>query len=1277
MQHLVARRGSILVAVLGITALIMVLVLGVLSLGRDSTRRSNSVADGLEAEALAGLPAEIIATQLKRATTQTVAPDGSPLLWASQPGMIRVFGTQVPAGKDRAQAEMHYRLYSAPVINSTTLDVAAEAAALADWASQPAVFTDLNEPVASTRSGQLDTVYLIVDPAATGRVEGFALRSPAPGADAGAHPMPMPAAWIYVLKDGRLVVPHSTSGTSASFSPEVVTRLNPVVGRIAFWTDDESCKLNVNTASEAAAWDVPRANTRTERGWAASPPSAQEYHRMAGHPAFTSLSPVLRGFGRASVLDPQWPKPDPLDPQDVESSAAWLQYQNCYQALTPHGMVMPWTTGSVAKQDRHYASVEELRLDPQRQNNGKNAGFLMDPDDARLAKFFLTTHSVAPELNPFGGPKIALWSLPQDTAARTNEDWRISQSSAFNSSLTTTDRHEFAFQRYADWTGPAGPGSSQSSTDDWSQVPRNRELYAWLQSMTSASIPGYGGRFVDKYGTVSRDQILTSMFDMMRWSGNGASLPPAPGEASPQGVAEHSALPLTVPGHGFGRFPTITEVAVVFVFTDVERMEDGTPRDDDHDGICDRATKLRAFMVVNPFVPAAGPPAVSPAWSLRYRRLMHWYVGPGITLNLPGGSVLDRCVLSGSLPLNTGLPWGGHASAYAGFAAQFLQADGSLRRIGGRDDPARDFPFISLTDVKLSPADGRPGSPLAFSGGNIIVDIMRVDAPAQPPRAGDSIQSIELVFPPAALPVPELRVDDFVAGPRAVEDHFKPVLVNGEMRLPLIQRGDIVRSMVLNPDGPSHGDVRLLALRPELLGDDAIGWFVPHADYGTTKAEAQTLRDGAYMTTGQYGVSGPGGGPQSTMHTGGKLLPGVTFAGNAVPAVTSLLNGAMQPPVGGDAGGRLGDWESGGGVLEDGPFVNRSESWPQGAFTRGGTALNLNEGVSHAASAVMFGAIPSGGYGGRVNASDAAVETTPRPWQTLLFCPNPAGRTSAASGPGRYDSKARDHFGFASPPDHLWMEFFWLPVTQPWALSRGLATAGKVNMNFQMMPYTWIHRATAMHGAMKGVRVTAISTAAMMAGGESAKGQEDGGPLGATFRYEINADKTLAAFEERFDSGDIFRTPSDICEMFLVPRRIAGQSYEVKGLAPPDPAALEAKDMTGWWNGAEADPADAFEATGDNLREAPYAALQPRLCTQSNVFRVHYRVQYLRKSRSTRPEVWDEKQDHVAGERRGSDVIERRYSPGPEPVPDPATVGGASLHAMQEFNIIEHFNFAP
>ena len=1244
-----AACGAAIVIVLVFVAMIMMLVLAVLGTGMQSRKQSAAVAKIQEVEALEGLPAQIIITQLQRATLPGTTADGERLTWASQPGMIRVFGTQVPAGKNRPAARMHYRLYSAPVMNSAALDLTQEVASMNSWNVQTAAYTDLNEPVVSNQGGTLMKRFPIADPAAVGRMAGFTLRRAAPAISA-AHPLPMPAAWIYVLRDGRLVMPANTSGSQATFAADAVTAANPIVGRIAFWTDDESCKLNLNTASEGGAWDMPAANTQVERGNAMKAPAAVESYRISGHPAFTSLSPVLRNFGGAAAGSTQWPKPDDINPQTADSSSPCLKYLAQYQTLVPHGV----SSDLVVQQGRHFATVDEFFYDPKRQPNGSSAGFLMEQGDLNMARFFLTTHSAASDLNPFGGPKISLWMVPQDASQRTAVDRRVMAGCTLNAG--TSQPFEFAFQRAANWSSTASQGSSQSMSDDWSQVQRNRELYAWLQQLSSTSIPGCGGKFLDKYGAHSRDQLLTSMLDMLRWSANtSAYLPPA------SGLAEQSAVPLTIddpskPTRGFGRFPTVSEVAVVFAFTDVERSSNGQPRDDNKDGICDRATKLRAFLVVNPMLPACGAPVVSPAWSVRIRRLQHLTIGQGIGLLLPGGNVRNCCTLTSALS-----PSGGGTSAYACFASQFLQANGTPKQMGLLSDPARGFPFISSGDVGLQSGMGMPGTALRFSGGAIIVDLMEPNAPLTPPKPGDAIHSVEMEFPDQAIPMPSLLVTDFAKGPRTLSQRFTPVMVGTEMRLPIIQRGDIVRSMVLNANGPSQGDTRLVAARRELLMPDATNWYCPHPDYGGTatpaaqlKPEAQSLRDGAYMLTGQFGSI-----PQPTRSTAGTLLANVRFADNAIPSVPVGLTGSA------------GDWESGRGLLEDGPFVNRSSLQPAAYFTRGSTPVNspaATEPLGEISSAICFGALPSGVYGDSSSA-------TPRPWQTLLFCPNPAGRSTPANQPGQ---AAVDHYGFGSPPDHLWLEFFWTPVTQPWPMSMDFATAGKVNLNHQLMPFTWVQRATALHGAFKGVRITAIPTAALDDQGDSAKGRSDGNPLDATFRYEIDEEKTVTGLNLRLDTGDVFRTASEICEQFLVPRRITGHTYNGNGFSPPDPANQQAADMTSWWNGAPSSASDAFEATGDNLRESPYAQLYPRLCTQSNIYSVHYTVQLLKQARSAKPNEWDETRDHVQAERRGCCVIERHLARQTSPLPDPATSSTArSLHEAQTFRILSQTPFVP
>jgi hypothetical protein len=118
--------------------------------------------------------------------------------------------------------------------------------------------------------------------------------------------------------------------------------------------------------------------------------------------------------------------------------------------------------------------------------------------------------------------------------------------------------------------------------------------------------------------------------------------------------------------------------------------------------------------------------------------------------------------------------------------------------------------------------------------------------------------------------------------------------------------------------------------------------------------------------------------------------------------------------------------------------------------------------------------------------------------------------------------------------------------------------------------------------------------------------------------------------------------------------------------------------MLTWWEGNPAQPDDAFEATGDNSRESPYAQLYPRLCTRSNVFTVHWRVQLLRKSRATKPNEWDATRDTVAGEQRGATMIERYLDPNADKLPDFARASrGDAVDDYYRWRIVSRKPFTP
>jgi len=62
----------------------------------------------------------------------------------------------------------------------------------------------------------------------------------------------------------------------------------------SFWTDDETCKLNINTASDGAYWDVPRVFTKEDMAYGRFQPGTGDHslrHAPGGHVASERADP--------------------------------------------------------------------------------------------------------------------------------------------------------------------------------------------------------------------------------------------------------------------------------------------------------------------------------------------------------------------------------------------------------------------------------------------------------------------------------------------------------------------------------------------------------------------------------------------------------------------------------------------------------------------------------------------------------------------------------------------------------------------------------------------------------------------------------------------------------------------------------------------------------------------------------------------------------------------------------------------------------------------------
>lgn len=452
---------------------------------------------------------------------------GAPRSWTSQPGLLRTFA---PGGPSRI-----YKLYSwdDPIVNASGYDpLAASNRPPSNWKDQPAVFTDLNFPN--------DTgIFPILDPGALGRVDGFFYN----GSTSPVQEIPMPVKWIYILADGSRVVP--TSGTTTVSLPGC-SAANPVVGRIAYWTDDETSKVNLNTASEGSFWDWPKAATQDEMQYSANPPLAGEYHRLPGHPALTSLSAVFPDWSpgnrwsgvtnyrqrlRAILeLSPRYRWSD----QSSRGGTYPIETRT-YSYTPPTGFLTsnpPPTQAVPPGTNRLYASPSELIFDSSRQLRP-----MVPPAEIAPRGFFLTTSSKAPETTLFETPRVSLWpvtwpwrshyfserggsppgSLNPNTTSLALNPWMAPQerllafgsslNHAANQSATDANEHRYFFQRQ----------NPDSATHDWDQILRNRQLLDYLRNLSALPLPGYSGNLQSQLGgAANRDAVLANILNNTR-----------------------------------------------------------------------------------------------------------------------------------------------------------------------------------------------------------------------------------------------------------------------------------------------------------------------------------------------------------------------------------------------------------------------------------------------------------------------------------------------------------------------------------------------------------------------------------------------------------------------------------------------------------------------------------------------------------------------------------------------------------------------------------------
>ncbi|MEI6533958.1 MAG: Verru_Chthon cassette protein A, partial [Verrucomicrobiaceae bacterium] len=1001
--------------------------------------------------------------------------------------------------------------------------------------------------------------------------------------------------------------------TGESNASKIPSATNPIVGRIAFWTDDESCKVNINTASEGTYWDVPRIYSDedfgvfdgSKTGMAIYQPAKREYQRYPGHPATTCLSPI---FG--SLLPVTFPYP-------IAATSVDAVKLDPYYALTPRvGLANAGGSGgskggSFASQslaamtvdsDRLYASVDELIFASTRT---QNASGKITKDELDKRRFFLTASSSAPETTLFNTPRISIWPVHVSPAKCTVFDKLL----AF---CSTIGGKPFNFTR----------SNARSSTEDYTA--RNAVLYQYLQKYTSANIPGFGGNFSDKFtdktsGLSDRDQILTSIFDYIRCvnlsdTSNGATLFTPKFDAS-NVVADNTSFYASIRGagevvpikigntRGFGRCYGVSAAALVFYGThatgaNTDRMqavfmlEFACPMQ----GMAGMLSNLSFKMTgsgLEKFM--AAPKATTPA----YATLGFPAGGTNYIENADASTWAGRSV-GGSEGPGMGLTngWSSTKKIATGFAPG---APGTALK--------GTYPFVTGQDFVFT----TPTPAFLFKGGDLTMEIRTADT-------NELLQTLHFTFPDGEFKTPGVDGSYSNFNSRlAVGGLGGGDFIKGSDTVVSLETAGIMGNAKDDKIDPTAGDTRMIAA----LADIPASRFRPHKNYSTPGVQwAHGLR----FATGQ-----PYAGTIN-----GKLVAVSTYNGNSVnPEVPSRVGEFVTR-----TDSKPGDWDTGIGEEKDGAYLNKPD---EGDTARWGSHVPYNLGNPaqfqpsgdtyfspnrQMPSSMMFGSIPTG------------VQRF-QPWQTLSFHPRP---------------EDPNHPGNQSPKDHLLADLFWMPVVEPYAISQPFSTSGKINLNYQIAPFTYINRSTGIHAVMRSTRFLALQ----LADGPIYKPRDPswGASSIPNRRRYIDMAKTLVAFDEKFKSNDLFRSASQICEINLVPPEVTPSA--------PTVAATNTAMATFWNNNP---------LTGDNVREKPYVDIYPRLTTKSNVYTVHFRVQVLKKVRATDATKWDETKDLILSENRGSSIIERYVDAADTTLPDFATDSTKSLDAYYKFRVLSTKKF--
>lgn len=622
------NTGFALIVVLSGLVLLLVVTVALLTLSTKEQQAATGYSGAIKAEQHVRRVLDIVRAQVTEATTE--GDFSSPVSWTSQPGMVRTFDTSGPS--------KIYKLYSWSGLQSPASGFTGDTIPT-DWAARPGVFTDLNEPVGGR--------FPILDPGVETLANGVQIDSGSAPPTAPGSPMPMPVQWLYILEDGTLA-----SATGSGNTPNIAgaTATNQPIARVAFWTDDESTKVNLNTASGGLHWSMPRVEGGGERELGRFQPIRFEAQRYPGHPAGVSIGEAFT-YDDLSLSDANGNAKVSNAMGDTAQRLARLspriQYGGSLEAyasvsdpneLTTNGLD-PLVLGSdslsgtrqiqAPDTDRFYASTDEFLYAPDRTTQFADFGAPNLADavgDLAALSFVTTTASSAPETTLFETPRVSLWPIRQSADLNLPPNFNSNRADAYDKMMAFaaslpdgTGRDPYYFVR------------EDPMADDELSGGRNLEVFNYLQSLTSKAVPGFTSSIASDVGPPNRDSLLVQTFDMVRSTVNIAEVgmfefssieqPPSFGydyyfnnsPSDPTDTKRHVQATQHNGFQGFGSVPRISKVGVGFYCEKVRLLQEsetnpgeaGEPIDSDNPDAAFVEYTVRPAILVEIFNPIA------------------------------------------------------------------------------------------------------------------------------------------------------------------------------------------------------------------------------------------------------------------------------------------------------------------------------------------------------------------------------------------------------------------------------------------------------------------------------------------------------------------------------------------------------------------------------------------------------------------------------------------------------------------------------------------------